>query len=158
LQFENERRKVIFARELAMKISARNTLAGSISKVTKGAVNAEVEIALEGGDKVVAVITNDGVAALGLKAGMHAYAILKASWLILGKGLDPKKISARNLLRGKVVRVDEGAVNNEVVVKLAGGTELTAIVTKESSHTLGLKAGEEADVAFKANNVIVAVD
>ena len=45
-----------------MKISARNTLAGSISKVTKGAVNAEVELTLEGGDKVVAIITNDGVA------------------------------------------------------------------------------------------------
>lgn len=141
-----------------MKISARNTLAGSISKVTKGAVNAEVELTLEGGDTVVAIITNDGVAALGLKAGMRGYAILKASWLILGKGLDPNKISARNVLRGKVVRVDEGAVNNEVVVKLAGGAELTAIVTKESSHKLGLKTGEEADVAFKANNVIVAVD
>ena len=141
-----------------MKISARNTLAGNISKVTRGAVNSEVEIALEGGDTVVAVITNDGVAALGLKAGMHGYAILKASWLILGKGLDPTKISARNVLRGKVVRVDEGAVNNEVVLKLSGGTELTAIITRESSHKLGLKAGEEADVAFKANNVIVAVD
>jgi molybdate transport system regulatory protein len=141
-----------------MKISARNTLAGTISKVIKGAVNAEVDITLEGGDKVVAIITNDGVAGLGLKEGMHAYAVLKASWVILGKGLDPKKISARNVLRGKVIRVDEGAVNNEVVLKLSGGAELTAIVTKESSHTLGLKVGEEADAAFKANNVIVAVD
>jgi molybdate transport system regulatory protein len=141
-----------------MKISARNTLAGSVSKVTKGAVNSEVELALEGGDKVVAIITNDSVTHLGLKAGMRAYAILKASWVILGKGLDPKKISARNVLRGKVVRVDEGAVNNEVVLKLAGGTELTAIITRESSHALGLKAGDEADAAFKANNVIVAVD
>jgi molybdate transport system regulatory protein len=141
-----------------MKISARNTLAGSVSKVTTGAVNAEVEMTLEGGDKVVAIITNDGATSLGLKAGMRAYAILKASWVILGKGLDPKKISARNVLRGKVVRVDEGAVNNEIVLKLAGGTELTAIITRESSHALGLKAGDEADAAFKANNVIVAVD
>ncbi len=141
-----------------MKISARNTLAGSVSKVAKGAVNGEVDITLEGGDKVVAIITNDGIAALGLKEGMHAYAILKSSWVILGKGLDPKKISARNVLRGKVVRVDEGAVNNEIVLKLAGGAELTAIVTKESSHNLGLKVGEEVDAAFKANNVIVAVD
>jgi molybdate transport system regulatory protein len=141
-----------------MKISARNTLAGSVSKVTTGAVNAEVELALEGGDKVVAIITNDSIAHLGLKAGMHAYAILKASWVILGKGLDPRKISARNVLRGKVLRVNEGAVNNEVVLKLAGGAEMTAIITRESSHALGLKAGEDADVAFKANNVIVAVD
>jgi molybdate transport system regulatory protein len=141
-----------------MKISARNMLAGNVSKVTKGAVNSEVELTLQGSDKVVAIITNDSAAHLGLKEGMHAYAILKASWIILGKGLDPKKISTRNVMRGKVTRVDEGAVNNEVVLKLAGGAELTAIVTKESSHTLGLKVGEEADAAFKANNVIVGVD
>jgi molybdate transport system regulatory protein len=141
-----------------MRISARNVLAGSISKVTMGAVNAEVELALEGGDKVVAIITNDSATHLGLKAGMRAYAIVKASWVILGKGLEPKKLSARNVLRGKVARLHEGAVNNEVVVKLAGGAEMTAIITRESSHALGLKTGDEADLAFKANNVIVAVD
>ncbi len=68
------------------------------------------------------------------------------------------KISARNVLRGTVTKVHEGAVNNEVVLKLAGGTELTAIITRESSHALGLKAGDAADAAFKANNVILAVD
>ena len=141
-----------------MKISARNMLAGNISKVTMGAVNAEVVLALEGGDKVVAIITNDSVKHLGLKEGMRAYAIVKASWVILGKGLDPKKLSARNVLRGKVVRVDEGAVNNEIVLKLAGGAEVAAIVTRESSHALGLKPGADTDVIFKANHVIVAVD
>jgi len=141
-----------------MKISARNMLAGSVSKVTMGAVNAEVVLALEGGDSVVAIITNDSASHLGLQEGMRAYAIVKASWVILGKGLDPKKLSARNVLRGKVVRVDEGAVNNEVVLKLDGGAEVAAIVTRESSHALELKAGAEADIAFKANNVIIAVD
>ena len=142
-----------------MKISARNILAGNVSKVTMGAVNAEVVLALEGGgETVVAIITNDSASHLGLKEGMRAYAIVKASWVILGKGLDPKKLSARNVLRGKVVRVDEGAVNNEVVLKLAGGAEVAAIVTRESSHALALKAGAEADIAFKANNVIIAVD
>jgi len=141
-----------------MKISARNMLAGSVIKVTMGAVNAEVVLALEGGDTVVAIITNDSASHLGLKEGMRAYAIVKASWVILGKGLDPKKLSARNVLHGKVVRVDEGAVNNEVVLKLAGGAEMTAIVTRESSHALELKAGVEAAIVFKANNVIVAVD
>ena len=140
-----------------MKISARNMLAGTISKVTLGAVNAEIMLTLEGGE-VVAVITNHSAKHLGLKEGLRAYAILKASWLILGKGLDPKKLSARNVLRGKIVRVAEGAVNNELVLQLAGGAELTAIITRESSHALGLKSGDDADVVFKANNVIVAVD
>ncbi len=108
--------------------------------------------------KMVAIVTNDSAKHLELKEGMRAYAIVKASWVILGKGLDPKKLSARNVLRGKVVRVDEGAVNNEVVLKLDGGAEVAAIVTRESSHALALKAGAEADIAFKANNVIIAVD
>ena len=141
-----------------MKISARNILAGTVSKVTLGAVNAEIKLTLEGGDEVVAIITNDSARHLGLKEGVRAYAILKASWLILGKGLDPKKLSARNMLRGKIVRIDEGAVNNEVVLKLAGGGELTAIITRASSHALGLKPGDDSDIIFKANNVIVAVD
>ena len=141
-----------------MKISARNVLPGTVSKVTPGAVNAEINLTLEDGDEVVAIITNDSVKRLGLREGVRAYAVLKASWLILGRTLDSKKLSARNVLRGKVVRVGEGAVNNEVALKLAGGAELTAIVTRESSHALGLKPGEDCDVIFKANNVIIAVD
>ena len=141
-----------------MKISARNILPGTVNKVTLGAVNAEIKLTLEGGDEVVAIITNDSARHLGLKEGVRAYATLKASWLILGKGLDASRLSARNVLRGKAVRVEQGAVNNEVVLKLNSGAELTAIITRESSQALGLKPGDDSDVIFKANNVIVAVD
>jgi molybdate transport system regulatory protein len=141
-----------------MKISARNILRGTVSKLTKGAVNAEVELALEGGDRVVAIITNESAAHLGLVAGKRAYAILKASWVILGKGIDANKTSARNVLRGTVSRIHQGAVNDEVSVRLNGGSEMTAIITRESTQKLGLKEGDEADLAFKANNVILAVD
>ena len=82
-----------------MKISARNVLPGKVSKVTLGAVNAEVKLTLEGGDEIVAIITNDSAKHLGLKEGVRAYAILKASWLILGKGLEPKKLSAQRAAR-----------------------------------------------------------
>jgi molybdate transport system regulatory protein len=141
-----------------MKISARNTLAGTVTKVIKGAVNSEVDLTLKGGDKVVAVITNTSAERLGLKEGSNAYAILKSSWVILGQDLDAGKISARNVLRGTVSGVHEGAVNNEVAVTLSGGSTLTAIITKESSHALGLKEGGGIFAAFKANNVILAVD
>jgi molybdate transport system regulatory protein len=141
-----------------MRISARNILAGSVTKVTTGAVNSEVDLTLTGGDKVVAVITNESVAHLGLTEGKKAYAILKSSWVIVGKDLDASKISARNVLHGTVSKVHEGAVNNEIVLKLAGGVEVTAIITRDSSLALGLKEGDKADAAFKANNVILAVD
>ena len=141
-----------------MKISARNILMGTVSKVTKGAVNSEVDLTLTGGEKIAAIITNESVDNLGLKEGKKACAILKASWVILGKDLDAKKISARNVLKGTVTAVHEGAVNSEVVLKLSGGSEITAIITKESCHTLGLKAGESASAAFKASSVIVGVE
>lgn len=62
-----------------MKLSARNVLKGTVVKVTKGAVNSEVVLELEGGTQVVSVITNDSVANLGLQAGVSAYAVIKAS-------------------------------------------------------------------------------
>jgi molybdate transport system regulatory protein len=141
-----------------MKISARNTLAGTVSKVTKGAVNAEVDLALKDGTKIAAIITNESADSLGLKEGTHAYAIIKASWVILGKDSDARKISARNVLKGTVAKVHEGSVNNEVALRLASGTDLIATITKESSHSLGLKEGDSAYAIFKASSVIVAVD
>ena len=69
-----------------MKISARNVLAGTVKNVTIGAVNAEVVLALEGGDTVVAIITNHSVDSLGLKEGGAAYAIIKASEVMSNLG------------------------------------------------------------------------
>jgi molybdate transport system regulatory protein len=139
-----------------VKISARNTLAGTVTKVTKGAVNAEVDLSLKGGGNVVSIITNSSVDSLGLKEGKAAYAIIKASSVIIGK--DPGKVSARNVLSGTVAAVHDGAVDSEVTLKLSSGTELVAIITKESVHALGLKAGESATAIVKASSVLVGVD
>lgn len=59
-----------------MKISARNALAGTITKVTKGAVNSEVGLTLKGGEKVVAIVIIPSVDSLGLKEEKTAYAII----------------------------------------------------------------------------------
>jgi molybdate transport system regulatory protein len=141
-----------------MKLSARNVLAGTITKVTKGAVNSEVELTLTGGEKVIAGITNGSVEALGLKDGKNAYAIVKASWVILGTDLHNAKISARNILCGTVTKIQEGAVNGEVALKLGGRAALTAIVTNESIRSLGLKDGGHACAAFKASSVIIGTE
>jgi molybdopterin-binding protein len=68
------------------------------------------------------------------------------------------KISARNVLKGKVVKVTPGAVNSEVILDLPGGTRITSITTKESVETLGLKEGKEAYAVIKASNVMIAID
>ena len=62
-----------------MKLSARNALPGTIRRVELGAVNAEVTIEIAPGLTIVSVITLDAVKGLGLKVGDHAYAVIKAS-------------------------------------------------------------------------------
>lgn len=67
-----------------LRVSARNRLAGTISRLVKGAVNTEVVIELKGGNSVAAVITNGAVKALKLREGAPASAIFKASSVIVG--------------------------------------------------------------------------
>lgn len=66
------------------RISARNQLEGTITEIKPGAVNTEVDIALPGGDKVAATVTNDSVETLGLRKGQVATAVFKAGAVILG--------------------------------------------------------------------------
>ncbi len=68
------------------------------------------------------------------------------------------KISARNVLKGKVVKVTKGAVNMEIILELAGGARVVSIISKESAKALGLKAGKKAYAIIKASNVMMAVD
>jgi molybdopterin-binding protein len=58
-------------------------LKGKIKKVTKGAVNAEVVLELPGGMQVVSIITNSSADNLGLKEGKEAYAVIKASSVMI---------------------------------------------------------------------------
>lgn len=66
-----------------MKISARNQLAGKISKITAGVVNAEVTVALPGGGEIVSVITQASAKALKLKKGSPVVAVIKSSDILL---------------------------------------------------------------------------
>jgi molybdate transport system regulatory protein len=66
------------------RLSARNCLEGKISRVSEGAVNAEVVITLTGGTEVYSIVTREAVAELGLAAGVSATAVIKASHIILG--------------------------------------------------------------------------
>jgi molybdopterin-binding protein len=68
------------------------------------------------------------------------------------------KISARNVLKGKVIKVTEGTVNTEVLLEITGGAKVVSIITKESAKKLGLKSGKKAYAIVKASNVMIAVD
>jgi len=144
-------------RRIAMKVSARNVFAGTVARIVKGAVNAEVDLTLKGGATIAAVVTNGAVDGLGLAVGKEAYAIIKASSVIIGTDLHDAKVSARNLMCGTVVKVVEGPVSAEVDVEVGGGNTVSAVITHESSKNLGLAVGGHACAMFKASSVIIGV-
>ena len=140
-----------------MAISARNVFAGTVSEIREGAVNAEVSLSVAGGDVIVATVTLDSLKALGLAIGSAATAFVKAPSIMLVTGNDSVRFSARNHLKGSVTEVKTGSVNSEVVVKLAGGSEVKAIVTNDAVTELALNAGSAVGVLFKAGSVILGV-
>lgn len=68
------------------------------------------------------------------------------------------KISARNVLKGVVKSITEGAVNSEVVIEIAPGKEISSIITKNSCERLRLKVGGEAYAVIKASSVMIGID
>jgi len=143
---------------LAMQTSARNQFAGRVVRVTRGAVNDEVELELSGGQTLAATVTHASSEALGLRKGGEAIALIKASAIIVAvDDGTPLRLSARNQLRGTVSALRPGAVNSEIVIALQGGNLVTAIITNGSAEALGLREGSAAVALFKASSVILAV-
>jgi molybdate transport system ATP-binding protein len=143
--------------ESIVKTSARNQLAGTVRSVNPGAVNDEIELELAGGRRIVAIVTHDSAMSLGLVPGAAAFALVKASSVIVVADPGTARLSARNQLAGKVTRIQPGAVNAEVLIDVGGGLTIAAIVTQESASALGLAAGSPATAVFKASSVIVGV-
>jgi len=142
---------------VAMKTSARNQFAGTVEAVRHGAVNDEVVLKVIGGQRIVAIITSDSRAALGLEAGARAIALIKSSSIIIMRPDPVTRLSARNQLAGTVSRLLPGAVNSEVVLDLAGGGSIAAIVSNEGAQNLELAVGVPAVAVFKASSVILGV-
>jgi len=146
-----------FLRRISLKVSARNIFAGTVTEITRGAVNAMVVLTLKGEASITATITKASVDALELKAGKEAYALVKASSVILGTDLHSLKTSARNLLCGSVSKIIDGPVNAEISVDLGEGNSISAVITHESASDMGLGVGSHACALFKASSVILGV-
>nr|WP_325191405.1 TOBE domain-containing protein [uncultured Selenomonas sp.] len=67
-----------------MKLSARNQLKGKVIAIEKGAVNGIVRIELKGGDVITATISLSAIDELGLAVGKDAYAVIKATSVMVG--------------------------------------------------------------------------
>jgi molybdopterin-binding protein len=67
-------------------------------------------------------------------------------------------VSAKNQLRGKIIRISDGAVNSEVLIELTPGVEITSIITKSSVENLKLSEGKEVYAVIKASNVMIGIE
>ena len=135
-------------------LSARNQLEGTVSKVQEGAVNGIVTIDVNG-TPVTATISMGSIENLGLKPGVPAVAVIKATEVMVGKG--ELKLSARNQFPGKVISVEEGAVNGIVKLDVLGGNTMTATISLGAIKELGLEPGADAVAVVKATSVMVGV-
>ncbi len=68
------------------------------------------------------------------------------------------KLSARNVLKGRVKSVEKGPISSVVVLDLAPGVEITASITTDSASGLKLKKGQIACAIIKASSVMIGVD
>lgn len=135
-------------------LSARNQLEGTVTKVQEGAVNGIVTIDVNG-TPVSATISMGSIKGLGIEPGVKACAVIKATEVMIGKG--ELKLSARNQFPGKVVSVEEGAVNGIVKMEVLGGNTMTATISMGAIKELGLEPGAEAVAVVKATSVMVGI-
>lgn len=140
---------------LGTELSTRNQLQGTVKRVVRGSVMAEVGIDVHG-DELVAAITRHSAERLGLAEGDRVTVLVKATEVMLARGSAPlDNLSTRNQLAGKIASIEVGSVMAEVKINVSGD-ELVAAITRHSVERLGLAEGDDVVVLIKATEVMLA--
>lgn len=142
-------------RRLSLKTSARNQFVGPITALRDGGVSYEVCLHLDDQNELAATITRESAESMGLHIGMDVHAFVNATSIIIAVDRQGR-LTARNQLWGRVAQLHEGPVDCEVTLELPTGRSVTAVVTHDSLHQLGLAIGQDACAVFKASSVIIA--
>jgi molybdenum-pterin binding domain len=136
-----------------MKLSARNQFKGTIININEGAVNGIVSLDVNS-EIISATISLSAIKELELKKGVSAFAVIKATEVMIATELP--KISARNKFKGTVEEIQEGAVNDIVVLDTKLGA-VSATISKAAVKELELSVGKEAFAIIKATSVMVGI-
>ena len=137
-----------------MKISARNQFKGIVTNINEGAVNAIVSIEANG-EVISSTLSINAVKELGLKKGDAAYAIIKATEVMIATELP--KISARNKFHGVIKGIQSGSVNDIVTLETKFGV-VSSTISKNAVKELELAVGKEAYAVIKATSVMVGIE
>lgn len=138
-----------------MILSARNQLKGKIESVEEGAVNAIVVLKTDSGHKITSTISIASVKELGLIPGKEVLAVIKSTEVMIGLG--NMKLSARNQIPGEIVKIDKGAVNAIVTLKIQDGVMISSTISMASLRELELSAGSMVKAVIKATSVMIGV-
>lgn len=145
-------------RESQRKTSARNSFFGKVARITRGDIQALVEVVTPEDLRVCSVITLGSLDRLGLKEGRMVTVEVKAPWVSLHRSETEPLCSAENRLPGVIVAMTRGLVNTEFRVAVGPHTELCAITTTESLRRMAVQEHDRVWAVFSSYAAIVRVD
>ncbi len=136
------------------KLSSRNQLAGTISAIQEGDIEAEIMVALNDNASIAISSNSHEHSENKLKIGDSVILNIKPSSIIICKDKNIQT-SARNKLFGPIVRLVENEVNSEVIVDIGSEKSLFCVITNRSIKELELKIGTEVADIFKASTEVI---
>ena len=142
---------------ITMRISAKNVFSGTVCEMTRDISVSQVVLQLKSGHQMTAVISTDSVDTLELEVGSPAYAVVKASSVMIANNHLSMKISAKNRIIGRITKITKSAVVGEVVLDIGAGETVTATITDSSVRNLELEEGNEVCAIIKSTSVIIGV-
>lgn len=172
LSLEDFERFMRLHRKLALKTSARNQLFGKVESLAGDKLTAQVVLALHGKGKnkgrLVAHITQESAANLGLRIGAEAYCLIKANGVSLKKpsksklvrknqAAKPATSHALNCFVGEVSSQRQTGSQAEIAVRLATGQELISVMPLRAYAALHLNIGMKVEALCPAEHIILGV-
>lgn len=137
-----------------MHISPRNQLVGTVSAIEEGAVGSIVTLNVGGGNSVTAYVSIDSVKELNLSANASAMAIFRATSVLVSTS----ECGFQNMLKGKIVAIQEGAVCGLVKMEIASGDVVTSDALLTHIKSQGLAVGKECYMFVNPFDVVIGVD
>ncbi|ASM39608.1 TOBE domain-containing protein [Campylobacter sp. RM12327] len=148
--------KIINLERLTMQISARNVFGGKVESIKNGNINSDVLVCLNGGAKISSTITTTSAQNLGLEVNKDVKVIIKSSSVMIANSKDIT-ISARNIIKGKIINVIKDDISSEIQLDIGGGQILTAIITQNSAQKLELIEGKLVYGVIKSSEVMIGL-
>jgi len=148
---------VLLLQRLVVKTSTRNQLFGTVSAIDRADDETQVTVLLKGGERIVASLGSALLGEMGGGIGVDAVLMINSADILLSTAVDRQRVSARNRLSGRVLRIRQDVVDSEVIVLLPSGEILAAMVTQQSLQILALAPGMPVSALFKAHAPILGI-